>query len=104
MIDALHDWVLEPGADEITRRIANAGCFALADAALRGLHISPAQLTRDLETRIGKALRALGCERIEKRNGMSRFWYKAPARNAPTSDEAVMPEHNPFAEYGHVDI
>jgi putative DNA primase/helicase len=104
MIDALHDWVLEPGADEITRRMSNAGCFALADAALRGLHISPAQLTRDLETRIGKALRALGCERIEKRNGMSRFWYKAPARNAPTSDESASPEHNPFAEDGHVDI
>lgn len=104
MIDALHDWVLEPGADELTRRMANASCFSLADAALRGLHISPAQLTRDLETRIGKALRALGCERIEKRNGMSRFWYKPPARNGATSDEATTPVHNPFAEDGHVDI
>ncbi|MCA3108459.1 MAG: hypothetical protein IOD09_20610 [Rhodocyclaceae bacterium] len=104
MIDALHDWVLEPGADEITRRMANASCFSLADAALRGLHISPAQLTRDLETRIGKALRALGCERIEKRNGMSRFWYKPPARNGATSDEATTPKHNPFGEDGHVDI
>jgi len=104
MIDALHDWVLEPGADEITRRLANASCFSLADAALRGLHISPAQLTRDLETRIGKALRALGCERIEKRNGMSRFWYKPPARNGATSEEATAPAHNPFVEDGHVDI
>jgi hypothetical protein len=104
MIDALHDWVLEPGADELTRRMANASCFSLADAALRGLHISPAQLTRDLETRIGKALRALGCERIEKRNGMSRFWYKPPARNGATSEEATAPEHNPFAGDGHVDI
>ena len=104
MIDALHDWVLEPGADELTRRMANASCFSLADAALRGLHISPAQLTRDLETRIGKALRALGCERIEKRNGMSRFWYKPPARNGATSEEATAPEHNPFVEDGHVDI
>jgi hypothetical protein len=104
MIDALHDWVLEPGADELTRRMANASCFSLADAALRGLHISPAQLTRDLETRIGKALRALGCERIEKRNGMSRFWYKPPARNGATSDEATTPVHNPFAEDDHVDI
>jgi putative DNA primase/helicase len=104
MIDALHDWVLEPGADEITRRVANASCFSLADAALRGLHISPAQLTRDLETRIGKALRALGCERIEKRNGMSRFWYKPPARNGATSEEATAPGHNPFAGDSHVDI
>jgi len=103
MIDALHDWVLEPGADEITKRMGNDGAFSLADAALRGLHLSAAQLTRDLQTRIGKALHALGCERIEKRNGMSRFWYKPPARNG-ASQNVARPEHDPFGDDGHVDF
>jgi len=35
---------------------------------------------------------------------MSRFWYKPPARNGATSDEATTPKHNPFGEDGHVDI
>lgn len=104
MIDALHDWVLEPGPAELTRRMTHGSCFSLADAAIRGLHISAAQLTRDLQIRIGKALHALGCERIEKRNGMSRYWYKPPARKGATSEVAQQPEHNPFAEDGHVDI
>jgi putative DNA primase/helicase len=104
MIDALHDWVLDPGQDELTKRSANGGTFSLADAAARGLHIGYAQLTRDLQTRIGKALHALGCERIERRNGMTRFAYKAPARNGPTSTDASPPEHNPFAGDGYVDI
>jgi hypothetical protein len=103
MIDALHDWVLDPGVDETTKRQTNGGAFSLADAALRGLHLTAAQLTRDLQTRIGKALHALGCVRIEKRNGMSRFWYKPPARNGATSDEAAATVHQPF-EDGHVDI
>jgi len=104
MIDALHDWVFEPGPDELTKRSAAGGTFSLADAAARGLHIGFAQLTRDLQTRIGKALHALGCERIERRNGMTRFAYKAPSRNGPTSTEASPPEHNPFAGDSHVDI
>jgi len=103
MIDALHDWVLEPGHDEAMKRQTNDGAFSLADAALRGLHLTAAQLTRDLQIRIGKALSALGCKRIEKRNGMSRYWYKPPARNGATSDVADRPVHNPF-EDGHVDI
>lgn len=90
LIDALHDWVLEPDLDESTKRFANDGAFSIADAAFRALKVSYAQLTRDLQTRIGKALAALGCERIEKRNGMTRYWYKPPQK-AATSRVARQP-------------
>jgi hypothetical protein len=43
-----------------------------------GLGLNADKLTRDMSTRIGIALRALGCGRIEKRNGMTRYWYTAP--------------------------
>ncbi|HQR22635.1 MAG TPA: VapE family protein [Burkholderiaceae bacterium] len=82
LIDALHDWVLEPTGDEQQARAAHGGAFSLADAAFRCLKISYAQLTRDLQTRVGKALASLGCERQEKRNGMTRYWYKPPQKAA----------------------
>lgn len=85
LIDALHDWVLEPPADEASRRLAHSGQFSLASAAFHCLHISYAQLTRDLQSRIGTALAALGCERLEKRNGMTRYWYKPPQKAARSS-------------------
>jgi putative DNA primase/helicase len=98
LVDALHDWVLDPSLDEMTSRQGYGGMFSLADAALRGLHLTAAQLTRDMETRIGKALAQLGCKRIEKRNGMTRFWYQAPrqgatdqARQQAQQDEGVEP-------------
>lgn len=92
LIDALHDWVLEPSVEEVMSRAANGGAFSLADAAFRCLKISYAQLTRDLQTRIGKALGALGCERIEKRNGMTRYWYKPPQK-AATSSASTPAQH-----------
>ncbi len=82
LIDALHDWVLDPDLDESSHRLSHDGCFSLAEAAFRCLKVSYAQLTRDLQTRIGKALAALGCERLEKRNGMTRYWYKPPQKVA----------------------
>jgi predicted P-loop ATPase len=82
LIDALHDWVLEPDVTEQQARAAHGGSFSLADAAFRCLKVSYAQLTRDLQTRVGKALAALGCERQEKRNGMTRYWYKPPQKAA----------------------
>lgn len=93
LVDALHDWVLEPSPDELHARATHDGMFSLADAAFRCLKVSWAQLTRDLQIRVGKALSALGCQRIEKRNGMTRFWYKAPHRNAPRSGH-VRPVHS----------
>lgn len=74
LIDALHDWVYVQVAD-----------FSVADAAIKGLDLDASKLTRDLQTRIGIALRKLGCTKVEKRNGMIRYWYQPPARNAETS-------------------
>lgn len=74
LVDALHDWVFLQYAD-----------FSIATAAMEGLKLDASKLTRDLQTRIGTALRKLGCTKVEKRNGMTRFWYKPPARNGAGS-------------------
>lgn len=66
-VDALHDWVYAAVCD-----------FSMAEAAMTGLKLDASKLTRDLQTRIGNALRKLGCQRIEKRNGMVRYWYRPP--------------------------
>jgi putative DNA primase/helicase len=89
LVDALHDWVIEPDMDEARYRAERGGIFSIADAAYRCLHVTYAQLTRDLQTRIGKALAALGCERVEKRNGMTRYWYKPPQKKAATSGASM---------------
>lgn len=78
LIDALHDWVFEQLVD-----------FSIADAVIDGLKLDASKLTRDLQTRVGVALRKLGCEKVEKRNGMVRFWYKPPARNGAGSTVAM---------------
>ena len=81
LIDALHDWVFCQVSD-----------FSLADAVMNGLKLDASKLTRDLTTRVGVALRKLGCERVERRNGMIRFWYKPPTRNGATSKtESIAP-------------
>lgn len=74
LVDALHDWVYSQVAD-----------FSIATAAMEGLDLDASKLTRDLQTRIGTALRKLGCTKVEKRNGMIRFWYKPPVRNGAGS-------------------
>lgn len=84
LVDALHDWVY-----------ARTGLFSLADAAMDGLKMDASKLTRDLQTRMGIALRKLGCSRVERRNGMTRFWYKPPERNGATStDQSAQPAGN----------
>jgi hypothetical protein len=57
----------------------------VAIAAFEGLKMDASKLTRDMQTRIGIALRKLGCGRIEKRNGMVRYWYTPPARQSDHS-------------------
>lgn len=76
LVDALHDWVYSQYAE-----------FSIATAAMEGLELDASKLTRDLQTRIGTALRKLGCTKIEKRNGMTRFWYKPPNND----DQAASP-------------
>ena len=70
LIDALHDWAFAQVSD-----------FSVADAVMQGLKLDASKLTRDLQTRVGIALRKLGCEKVERRNGMVRYWYKPPVRN-----------------------
>ncbi len=74
LVDALHDWVYGRVAD-----------FSAYDAANDCLKLDASKLTRDLQTRIGIALRKLGCTRVERRNGMIRYWYKPPVRNEAES-------------------
>lgn len=69
LVDALHDWVFEQRLD-----------FSIAMAAFQGLKMDASKLTRDLQTRIGISLRKLGCTKVEKRNGMTRYWYRPPQR------------------------
>lgn len=82
LVDALHDWVFEQYKP-----------FSVAMAAFEGLKLSDAsKLTRDMQTRIGIALRKLGCGRQEKRNGMVRYWYTAPKKEDDSAaDETASP-------------
>lgn len=74
LIDLLHDWVATQYSE-----------FPLATAGIDGLKLDASKLTRDLQTRIGIALRKLGCTKIEKRNGMTRYWYKPPEKTAKSN-------------------
>lgn len=74
LVDALHDWV-----ESLTRE------FSVAEAGMEGLDLDASKLTRDMQTRIGIALRKLGCTRVERRNGMVRRLYKPPERTAARS-------------------
>lgn len=76
LVDALHDWVYE-----------QPKVFSLYEAAV-ALKIDASKITRDLQTRLGVALRKLGCKRVEKRNGMTRFWYEPPKKEGD-SDTAT---------------
>jgi putative DNA primase/helicase len=73
-VDALHDWVFARTAD-----------FSMAEAVRDGLQMDYSKLTRDVQTRVGNALKQLGCTRVERRNGMVRFWYRPPTRKAASS-------------------
>lgn len=74
-VDALYDKVNE-----------HVGEFSLHFAATEWLKIDSAKLTRDIQTRIGAALRQLGCTRKEKRSDLiSRFWYEPPERKQAMS-------------------
>jgi len=59
--------------------------FTLADACMNGLKLDAKSLTKDIQTRVGIALRKLDCERVERRTQVPRFVYKRPQRNAASS-------------------
>lgn len=81
LIDALHDWVFCQVSD-----------FSIATAAMEGLKMDASKLTRDLQTRIGISLRKLGCTKVEKRNGMTRYWYKPPQKTATSKSSTPAPK------------
>lgn len=62
--------------------------FTLADACMSGLKLDAKAMTKDVQTRVGIALRKLGCERVERRNAANRFVYRRPARR-PASSEST---------------
>jgi len=69
--DALYDFV-DKQLDDFTL------FYVLNDV----LKIPVQNHSRDIQTRVGNALRLLGCSRIEKRtNKESRFWYTPPEGN-----------------------
>lgn len=75
-VDALHDQVMLQTSE-----------FSLFYAATEWLKIDASKLSRDVQTRIGNALRQLGCTKFEKRTHVNRSWYKPPVRNGATSTE-----------------
>jgi predicted P-loop ATPase len=91
LVDALHDWVY-----------SQVSAFSIATAVMDGLKLDASKLTRDLTTRVGIALRKLGCTKVERRNGMVRYWYEPPQKSAwSTTTSPAQPEsgedvHVPF--------
>ena len=63
--------------------------FTLTDACIGGLKLDAKSMTKDVQTRVGIALRKLNCERVERRNSINRFMYKRPPRNAASSSPVV---------------
>ena len=69
--------------EQLKRELDEPLVEALRDAALDGLKLDASKLTRDLRTRIGQALRQLGCAKVEKRCAKIRFWYIPPTQGRP---------------------
>lgn len=59
--------------------------FTLFYAATEWLKMSARDLSQPVQTRIGVALRQLGCTKVERRNDPNRFWYKPPERKTVMS-------------------
>jgi predicted P-loop ATPase len=80
-IDALHDWVYEQLAD-----------FSMATAIMKGLGLDASKMTTALNTSVGVALKKLGCSRVERRNGMTRYWYRPPNYREPVTGASYVSE------------
>lgn len=68
-MDPIHDWLEGLSRAE----------FTLAEVLTDALKLDAGRMTRDVMTRVGMLLKKLGCTRIERRNGISRFVYVLPA-------------------------
>lgn len=78
----LQDGYVDYLADFVKQQVTE---FSMADAADH-LKIDAARLSRDLQTRIGKALALLGCTKKEKRTNEIRTWYQPPGTPCGTGD------------------
>lgn len=78
IVDAIHDWVY-----------AKVSAFSIFDVFAECLKLDVSKQTRDMQTRVGMALKKFGCRRVEKRNGTIRYWYEPPARMAASSTSDV---------------
>lgn len=63
--------------------------FTLADACMSGLKLDAKAMTKDVQTRVGIALRKLGCERVERRHAANRFVYRRPAKKVASSESTA---------------
>jgi len=90
-VDVLGPWV---------EKLPHNREFSKADAMMECLKLDPSKMTRDIDTRVGIALKKLGCRRVERRlNAVARYWYLPPARleaEAPKRAEAVPQPAQPF--------
>lgn len=68
-VDPIHDWIEGLSRAE----------FTLNDVLQDALKLDAGRMTRDVMTRVGMLLKKLGCTRLERRNGVSRFVYVLPA-------------------------
>ena len=74
IVDAIHDWVY-----------GRVTAFSIFDVFSECLKLDVSKHTRDMQTRVGMALKKFGCRRIEKRNGTIRYWYEPPTERAAGS-------------------
>lgn len=91
--DSIHDALYEHVK-------AAAARFTMHYALNDWLKIPIQNQSRDIQTRVGNALRALGCKRVEERsNKEARFWYEPPAGSGqpPNSNQiGEDDDHIPF--------
>jgi predicted P-loop ATPase len=78
------DSYVELLADFVRNQVSE---FRMIDA-VDCLKIDAARLTRDIQTRVGKALIMLGCKRVEKRANAVRFWYQPPGTPGGMGDKS----------------
>lgn len=90
VVDAIHDWVY-----------GRVTSFSIFDVFSECLKLDVSKQTRDMQTRVGMALKKFGCRRVEKRNGTIRYWYEPPTeRAAGSTSERTIPSDEEAGDVG----
>lgn len=67
--------------------------FSMFYAATEWLNLDAGKITRDIQTRIGNALRQLGCTKVEKKGNITaRFWYRPPPQDSADNQNDMQME------------